>query len=280
MARLPNFLFIGPDKSGSTWLYEVLRAHPMCFVPAIKDIYFFDRHYTRGLNWYARFFRSAPPEAVAVGELSHDYLFEPLAAERIAHDLPDVTLLTCLREPLERSFSHYLYLVRSGLTRVTFDEALDEFPELVDRSRYAEHLMVYLDRFPKGHVHVLWFDDLQRDPEYFARNVFEVLGVPFFDGFDYRATALPASRPRNWVIARSLKMGANTMRRIGAPAIVGRAKRSRWAKALYIPYEKGDKPKPSASATSRLRDAVRDDVERLERLLNVELSRWRATGTV
>ena len=38
----PDFLYIGPDKSGSTWLYEVLRRHPEVFVPSVKDLYFFD----------------------------------------------------------------------------------------------------------------------------------------------------------------------------------------------------------------------------------------------
>lgn len=36
----PNFIFIGPDKSGSSWLYNIFKAHPEIFVPEIKDIYF------------------------------------------------------------------------------------------------------------------------------------------------------------------------------------------------------------------------------------------------
>ena len=82
----PNFLFIGPDKTGSSWLYQILRGHPECHVPELKDIYFFDRFYARGLDWYLSLFDSAAPGARAVGELSHDYLFSPAAAERIAKE--------------------------------------------------------------------------------------------------------------------------------------------------------------------------------------------------
>ena len=128
----PTFLFIGPDKTGSTWLYEVLRQHAACYVPPVKDIYFFDRHYERGLDWYLSFFEPAPAGSLAAGELSHDYLFSPQAADRIARDLPNVRLLTSLRDPAERTFSHYLYMIRSGRTRLDFAAALEQFPELVD----------------------------------------------------------------------------------------------------------------------------------------------------
>src|SRR5262245_51708602 len=93
----PDFLFIGPDKCGSSWLFEVLRQHPLCFVPPAKDLYFFDRYYARGWAWYERHFAAAPTGCRARGELSHDYLFSPLAAERIAASLPEVRLLTILR---------------------------------------------------------------------------------------------------------------------------------------------------------------------------------------
>ena len=89
--RLPTFLFVGADKCGSTWLFKVLQQHPQCFVPAAKDIYFFDRYYGRGLQWYASFFSSAPRSARAIGELSHDYLYSEQAAERIASTLPAAT---------------------------------------------------------------------------------------------------------------------------------------------------------------------------------------------
>src|SRR5262249_315268 len=143
----PNFLFIGADKSGSTWLFHVLRQHPGCFVPPAKDIYYFDRHYARGPRWYASFFEP-PNAATAVGGLADDFLFSEVAAERIHRDLPGVKLIAFLRHPVERTFSEYLYLVRSGLAGGrTFREVADLHPELLDHSRYARHLPAYLDRF-------------------------------------------------------------------------------------------------------------------------------------
>ena len=58
----PNFLFIGPDKTGSSWMFHILSRHPDCFVPVAKDIYFFDRYYSKGMGWYLRHFDASERE--------------------------------------------------------------------------------------------------------------------------------------------------------------------------------------------------------------------------
>ena len=116
----PNFLYIGPDKSGSTWMYNILSQHPECYVPTIKDIYFFDQFYYKGIDWYLSFFKDASHNYKAVGELSHDYLYSKKAAERIFFHYPKVKLITCLRNPIDRTFSNYLFLIRNGITKLSF----------------------------------------------------------------------------------------------------------------------------------------------------------------
>jgi len=272
--KKPNFLFIGPDKSGSTWLYEILRAHPNCFVPKLKDIYFFDRHYDRGINWYLRFFADAPETAVAIGELSHDYLFSSAAAERIARDLPGVRLITCLRNPVERTFSHYLYLVRSGLTRLPFEQALESYPELIENSRYATHLECYLLLFPKDSVKVLLFDKLKADAEDFAKDVFTFLGVPFVDTIDYERLVLPASRPRGFHLAKLAKLGSQTARRMGFPGLVAHVKASFVSRLLYTPYSSQDKPRIGEATQERLYACFEKDIWRLQEMLDIDLRGW------
>lgn len=269
----PTFLFIGPDKTGSTWLYEILRKHPFCHVPELKDIYFFDRYYDRGLDWYYSLFDGGPSEARAVGELSHDYLFSQAAAERIAADLPDVRLLTCLRDPVDRTFSHYLYMIRSGRTRVPFETALARFAELVDNSLYAKHLRRYLELFPREQVKVMFFEQLKADPRSFAAEVFEFLEVPFVDELPYEERVLAASRPRSMILARLAKLGAEGARRVGLTSLVGRIKSNPLVvKALYRPYDR--RPTMDPATAVELRERFRDDIVELQSLLSVDLSHW------
>lgn len=274
----PNFLFIGPDKTGSSWLYELLRSHPQCFVPQCKDIYFFDRHYGRGLNWYLSFFTDAPADARAVGEISHDYLFSAPAVDRIQHDLPGVKLLTSLRCPAERTFSHYLYLVRSGMTRLPFDEALAKFPELIDNSRYYHHLSRFFDKFAANQIKVLWFEDLQRDPQGYGATCLRFLGLDPLPEYDYAKKIRSASRPRSYWLAKLAKLGANSARAVRLERLVGRVKNGWLAGVLYTPYAPAERPRMSSESRQRLTAVFRDDLLALERLLDVDLSHWYREG--
>lgn len=277
----PDFLFIGPDKTGSSWLHAVLRQHPDCFVPAAKDIYFFDRYYDRGLDWYLRHFRDAPAAARAVGELSHDYLFSAEAAARIRHDLPQARLLTSLRHPVERSFSQYLFMLRNGITTVPFEQAIEEIPAILDNSRYARHLSGYYALFPRAQIKVLFFDKLQADPDGFARETFDFLGLSMIEGLDYRQQVLPASRARNRWIAHLTHVLAWRARDLGLGALVGKVKQSWVRDLLFRPYAAAERPRLAAATRARLTDRFAADVCRLEELVGVDLAHWkRQNGAV
>jgi hypothetical protein len=261
ICRLPDFLFVGSDKSGSTWLYELLRSHPKAYVPTCKDIYFFDRYFHRGLSWYAKFFRNAL-----------------VAAVRIRTCLPEIQLVTCLRDPVERAFSQFLYLQRNGLTKSSFGAALDEFPDLIERSLYYEPLRRYFELFPRAQIKVLLFEKLQANPAQFAQGVFEFLHLPFDPGLEYDRRVLPASRPRSAALARAFRWGANLARDVKLVTLVGRVKRSRMAAVLYQPYADGERPRMPDELEEVLRRTFAPDVERLEDLLEMDLRHWRIAG--
>jgi len=273
--RGPTFLFIGPDKSGSKWIHNVLIQHPECFVPVLADPYFFDRYYHRGLEWYFSLFANAPESARAVGELSHDYLFSERAAERIARDLPNIRLLVSLRHPAERSFSQYLSMVRAGITRLSFESALERFPELIDHSRYAVHLNRYLDRFEIGRIKILWYHNLQFTPREFADELFRFLGVGFVDGIPYEKIYNEAGKPRLGMATGLARRVVTLMRDLGFVRLVGVTKRSFLRKTFYRPFAPGERPRLAPDTRRRLIAMFEPDVSSLERLLGVSLQEWR-----
>src|SRR5207249_2276295 len=54
--RLPDFLIVGAQKSGTTSLYHYLSAHRLVMPAATKEIHFFNSNYHRGLSWYRSHF--------------------------------------------------------------------------------------------------------------------------------------------------------------------------------------------------------------------------------
>ena len=70
-SRLPDFLVIGAQKSGTTSLFVLLRKHPNIYLPAQKEVQFFSSEmlYAKGLEWYRdENFRTGGLEGVA-GEI-------------------------------------------------------------------------------------------------------------------------------------------------------------------------------------------------------------------
>src|SRR5271170_6528478 len=55
---LPSFIVVGPPRTGTTWLHEVLTDHVNLPGPT-KETRFFDLHFDRGLNWYLDHFPRA-----------------------------------------------------------------------------------------------------------------------------------------------------------------------------------------------------------------------------
>lgn len=273
---LPNFLFLGPDKCGSTWLQDVLSTHPQIHLTPAKDTYFFDRQFHRGLRWYERQFRGATSEHLVVGEICHDYLFDEAAADRIAGILPGAKLMICLRDPAERAFSSYLNLARHGQFNGAFEDALDAVPELLENGRYGLHIQRYLDRFDRDQMYIAHFDELSADPQRFLDDVTQFLGVSRLTlTEELTRPARAAAAARSQLVATALKRVAVVARKAGLVGIVGRIKGSRTVRrALY--RELGHAaPRPSDSAVAAIRSRLHDDVAWAGQLLNEDLlARW------
>ena len=68
MSRLPDFLGIGAQKSGTTWLHHNLSQHPGVWMPPVKELHYFDHpHRTPSVallplaGWQARRARKEIP---------------------------------------------------------------------------------------------------------------------------------------------------------------------------------------------------------------------------
>jgi hypothetical protein len=273
----PNFLFIGPDKSGSTWLAEVLSQHPQAFVAPAKDIYYFDRYYARGSKWYESHFAGADGR-LAVGEFSHDYLSSAEACQRIRADLPDARLITMLRQPAERAFSEYLFLRKHGLspTDAPLRAVSRRHPSIIEGGLYGKHLRPYMEAFGAGAIFMGEFENISRRPRELLAQLCAFLGIdPSFEFALPNGAVLSAAAPRSATIARVAKMTALGMRHAGMSNAVGRIKRSAVLhRFLYRTYGAADRPRLSAEDRRWLNEFYRDDILTLEALVGRSYQRW------
>jgi hypothetical protein len=171
----PNFLVVGGQRCGSTWLDSALRGHPDIFLPSRKQSYFFDINYHQGIDWYLERFAEAQPRHKAIGEVATGYCL-PHAVPRVARHLPDAKLVMSVRNPVERAYSYYQSraIVRGWSS---FAEALAAEPEILDRGRYIEQIEALLGAYPRDRLLVVNFERLSRDGDAYLEQIFDFIGV-------------------------------------------------------------------------------------------------------
>ena len=177
-APLPDFLGLGTQKGGTTTLHRLLGEHPEVFLPACKEVHFFDQNHGAGEAWYRNHFANAQAHQVC-GEITPFYLFHPEVPGRIHTLLPKARMVVLLRDPVERTISQLFHARKRGFEPLNPAEALAAEPErlqsgdpislqkhsYVSRSRYLEQLDRYEALFPAEQLLILRSEDLFTAPE-------------------------------------------------------------------------------------------------------------------
>jgi hypothetical protein len=272
----PSFIFIGPSKTGSTWIFELLRSHPQVHVPIAKDIYFFDKFFHKGLAWYEDQFSDCAEHQIT-GELSHDYFSSKEAIDRIHRLLPEIKLICCLRDPFERALSSFEHFQRNGMGYAGLAVAVKEHPEIFEEGLYFKHLSYIFSKFDRSMISILFFDDLKTDPAAFAQRIFDFLGVDKF----YQSPVIgkkinQAGQPRAKIVSRITKEIAVMVRRFGFPSVVGYFKRNHaLLRVLYKETDAVYARRLQLNFSQEMICAYNQDLEQLQTLLGQSFSSWK-----
>lgn len=175
----PDFIGLGVMKAATTWIYTCLYEHPQVYAP-LKELNFFndDKLWSKGKGWYEKIFKNAPP-GTKKGEFSVFYLADPQTPQRIKSLYPQVKLITSLRNPIDRAFSHYLHSIRIGNLNpnVSFEDAINMQEKYLNVSKYGEQLERYLQYFPQEQLLIVIYEDIAQDPLRFIQAIYKFIGV-------------------------------------------------------------------------------------------------------
>ena len=173
---LPDFIVIGAQRSGTTWIYNILSGHKeIIFARNRKEVHFFDRYYARGLKWYIQLFPDCF-EGIK-GEITPAYLYNDKCAERIKENLPNTKLICILRNPIERAYSGYKYLVQEKNYQKSFEESILQFPDILKRGLYYQQLKRYYNLFQKDRINIAIYEDVISKPELSINNICDFLEI-------------------------------------------------------------------------------------------------------
>lgn len=299
-SRLPNFFIIGAAKSGTTSLYRHLGKHPDVFLPSVKE----PRYYayegeqegdfggpdTCGLvdsivktkTEYLRLFQETDGET-AVGDASPAYLYSSTAASNIYADNPEAKIITVLRNPVDRAYSHFMDNLGSGWEpRSDFNRVIDDQLsggrdgwwrkwDYVGHGFYHEQLKRYYQMFDPAQIRVYLFGELKNDSLVLLEDLLRFLNVETDVRLDPVERHNTSGIPRNATLHRLMATSnpARSMLKHVLPARIRRGIRDMLTqKNRYKP------PMPDA-ASERLYRVYLEDVCRLEELINRDLTHWK-----
>lgn len=274
---VPFCLFMGPQRSGTSWLYRYLSDRgDICLPHKVKETFFFDRYFRKGIKHYKSHFTILPDHKLAM-EITTTSFAEPDVPQRIADSLGYNVRLVCpLRDPIVRSYSLYKHFKRYGMVKGSLEEAVEKMPEIIETSRYAYYLQNWIDVFGKENIHFSFQEHLSQNQEDYIKNICDAVGISYMPvkkelKGKYNATATP---PSFWVASFAQK-SATFLRSIGLYHVINIAKKLGVKKYIF-----GD-ANPDADPTQIpeedrkfLEQHLSGEIEKLENLLGFKIQYW------
>lgn len=186
--KIPDFYIVGAAKSGTTSLWHHFGKHPQIFMTkdiAHKELGFFcNNHGLNSLEQYTLHFKNALDYQI-IGEVCHSYLSSPESAGMIYKYNPNSKIIIILRNPVERAYSLYNWMVAEGYEYASnFEKALQLEKIRIEKGvfrnstifpiyfrnygyyssgLYSEQIKRYLDVFGKNKCLIILFEDMKAD---------------------------------------------------------------------------------------------------------------------
>lgn len=197
----PHFFLLGVQKSGTTWLWNMLDQHPGTSLPQTKEIHYFGSAelYAKGDDWYYEHFAGLDPDKV-IGEASTSHFYDrvpywhndsdqieyddslPPVPELIDHHFPQAKYLVILRDPVRRAISAYSHWMKKGMVSpmLGLKRVAIEHPKMriLEYGLYARYLEAWLKQVPAERFRIILFEQqIKKNWETTLHDIYGYLGL-------------------------------------------------------------------------------------------------------
>ncbi|MEE2953726.1 MAG: sulfotransferase domain-containing protein [Bacteroidota bacterium] len=294
--KLPNFLIVGAAKSGTSSLHNYLNQHPNIFMPTfnsdgikVKEPRFLisklvkDRLHsgTWTFEEYQKLFTDCI-DYQAVGESTVLYLYYyEEAIKNIKKYLgQNVKIIIMLRNPIDRAYSAYNFVVRRGIKeKLSFEEALKQEKDRLynnynmtpmvmykEMGLYYKMVESYMKNFQD--VHIIFYDEFKKNTSVEISKVFAFLNVSVLSNIDSSKRYNVGGQTWRFQWARAVFLKKSIFKRY-IPRIV----KNTIIKNL-LPFLIRKSNSINKKTKEYLIDFFRDDINKLSKLLKKDLQHW------
>ncbi len=189
-----NFIVIGSQKCGTTWLFEKLKMHPKIYFPLGKEVGHWNHKFYQSevhRNIYNNFMNNSLVEMsnYVCGDMSTFYALMPIEQiEKLYNHHPNIKLFLMVRNPILRAWSAikmtYVYKKMDfhQLTNNKIKQAITH-GDTSELGKYDIIIKKWLKFFKPEQLKIIFFDDIPLNYRVILRDFCEFVDIQpeFFD---------------------------------------------------------------------------------------------------
>lgn len=179
--KFPQFICIGAQKAGTTWLYRNLKKHPQISLRQ-KEYHFYDKFYDQPIEAYSAFFKTNKNRVA--GDITPSYCLIPDERIQLMHKVnPNARIIFMMRNPIDRAWSGLLmrfFKAEESEHKVLNEKVMLNYlrkSQVAQRGFYTDSIDRFSKAFGHNQVRVFDFDRIALNPYDLLKDIFEFIGV-------------------------------------------------------------------------------------------------------
>jgi hypothetical protein len=290
----PNLFIPGAAKSGTTSLHELLDFHPDICMSNVKEPVFWnfdDYNHPKRITWYNSLFSN--PNSEIIGESTTSYMYFPEFIFRIKQHFTETPkFIFILRNPIDRCYSNYWYLVGRGQEKKDFITSIKEdlnreftnygyLPNYYYHfGRYGYWLQKFYDNFESNYIKIITLEQLKANPLETVNSCFNFLGISELDSIPEITSnkTKKLKHPRLYHFVKKTLIGKYSFTKVAKYLLSKRKREAIKTKLrsnkIITQSESLNYPKLNEKDRQWLQTLYKDDVKLLKNLTGLSFAEW------
>lgn len=280
LLNIPLILGVGPPRSGTTWLYKVLKNVREISLPInIKEIEYWDRKNEKGINWYLDNFNINSSNNY-ICDISTNYIISP---EKIANALDSfdkVKIIINFRNTYDRIISMYGYYNMAG-GKMNLKDFINTNTWVQSHAIMKDNVTSLINCFRKDNIHFIIFDDIADKPTILLTELCSFLNIndstlEKFESINNKVHT--TKKPRSMFVNKyAFKLQGFMRHKLQINYLPEKLKYSTLVNKLLFNYSvRNIDGKKYEDYFNHWIDLIDKDIEFIETLVSKDLSHWKS----
>lgn len=286
-SKLPNLICPGAQRSGTSYIHNLLSQHKDIFGATAKEVHYFDINIDKGPTWYLNHY---------TGVKNQKYRLDTTPEYMIVEEIPvairdllgtDIKFIFMLRNPVSRVYSEFQSVVsRDTLTFDTFLKEItsadnsapifrgDKAYYTIRRGFYARRIKAFLELFPIENMHFVIFEEFTADPKTTMKEICNFLCIDYDNSIVYESNKNPSMYTTRKTLQKADRKLERFYRFLSSHISINLKNRLKKIRNKIIGLKERNYEPMNNEFALKLLDIYKDDINELGQIIGRDMSDW------